>query len=90
MSFNISLTPHLESFIEQQVTAGRYPSASEVVQTALQLLEKREVSTDACMTRLKHEIDRGIASGPAEPVTSVFWNGLRDELRNESASPGDV
>jgi antitoxin ParD1/3/4 len=90
MSFNISLTPHLESFIEQQITTGRYPSASEVVQTALQLLEQREESTDACMTRLKHEIDRGIVSGPGDPVTSAFWNGLRNELRNESTSPGDA
>lgn len=41
---NISLTPELEQFIELVVKQGRYSSASEVVQAALQLLEKQEIS----------------------------------------------
>ncbi len=41
MTLNVSLTPHLEEFIHQTVTSGRYQSASEVVRSALRLLEER-------------------------------------------------
>ncbi|MCA9880726.1 MAG: type II toxin-antitoxin system ParD family antitoxin [Thermomicrobiales bacterium] len=39
---SVVLTPQLEALIHQKVQSGRYSSASEVVQEALQLLEERE------------------------------------------------
>ena len=39
MTLNVSLTPHLEEFIHQTVSSGRFQSASELVRTALRLLE---------------------------------------------------
>ena len=41
MTLNVSLTPHLEEFIHQTVSSGRFQSASELVRTALRLLEER-------------------------------------------------
>ncbi|MCA9774546.1 MAG: type II toxin-antitoxin system ParD family antitoxin, partial [Myxococcales bacterium] len=39
---NVSLSPKLESLIQEKVTSGLYASASEVVREALRLLEERD------------------------------------------------
>ena len=38
----ISLEPHFEEFINTSVQSGKYSSASEVVRSALSLLESKE------------------------------------------------
>jgi antitoxin ParD1/3/4 len=68
MTLNVSLTPHLEEFVRQTVTAGRYQSASEVVRTALGLLEERERVRTAKLEQLRQEIQKGLDSGPATPL----------------------
>jgi antitoxin ParD1/3/4 len=61
---NVSLTPELESFVEEAVASGRYGSASEAVRAGLRILQERE----AKFTALKREIDKGIAS-PDQPLS---------------------
>jgi antitoxin ParD1/3/4 len=39
---SFSLDEHYSAFIEKEVASGRYRSASDVVRTALRLLEDRE------------------------------------------------
>ena len=39
---NVNLTDHLDSFIENGITSGRFSNASEVVREGLRLLEERE------------------------------------------------
>jgi antitoxin ParD1/3/4 len=39
---SISLGNHFEEFINEEVKSGRYNSASEVIRSALRLLEKEE------------------------------------------------
>jgi antitoxin ParD1/3/4 len=68
MTLNVSLTPHLEDFIHQTVSSGRYQTASEVVRTALRLLEEREQQRAAALDRLAQEIQKGLNSGPATPL----------------------
>ena len=68
MTLNVSLTPHLENFVHQTVTSGRYQSASEVVRTALRLLEEREQQKAATLDWLRTEIQKGLDSGPATPL----------------------
>jgi len=38
---DLSLTPPLERFVAEQVASGRYGSAGEVVEAALQLLQEK-------------------------------------------------
>lgn len=68
MTLNVSLTPHLEAFIHQTVSSGRYQSASEVVRTALRLLEERERENAARLECLRREIQKGLDSGPPTPL----------------------
>lgn len=39
---SISLGNHFEDFIKEEVKSGKYGSASEVIRTALRLLEREE------------------------------------------------
>ena len=44
---NITLSPALERFVEEQVSSGHYVDASEVVRTAVRLLEVRQATVTA-------------------------------------------
>ncbi|MGN7246932.1 type II toxin-antitoxin system ParD family antitoxin [Janibacter anophelis] len=59
---SISLDDHFAAFLADQVDAGRYRSASEVVRAALRLLEEREVQLAA----LRAALVAGESSGEAE------------------------
>jgi len=57
---NVSLTPELEAFINEQVAAGLYSSASEVVRDGLRLL--RGNNRERLITELNTFINEGLAS----------------------------
>ena len=80
MTLNVSLTPHLEAFVHDTVSSGRFGSASELVRTALRLLEEHEQARTLRLEWLRQEIQKGLDSGPAEPLTDEFWDGLRTQL----------
>ena len=84
MTLNVSLTPHLEQFVHETVTSGRYQSASEVVRTALRLLEDRERERQAKLEWLRQEIQKGLASGPATPMTAQDWEELKRRARDRA------
>lgn len=68
MTLNINLTPQLEEMVRRKVAGGRYNSASEVVREALRLMEERDRLQDLRLEELRHEIQKGIDSGPATPL----------------------
>lgn len=71
---SISLDEHYTGFIAEEVASGRYSSASDVVRTALRLLEDRETQLRA----LRAALVDGENSGPATPFDfDAFLAGKR-------------
>ncbi|MCX2930507.1 type II toxin-antitoxin system ParD family antitoxin [Mycobacterium sp. CVI_P3] len=56
---SFSLDAHYSAFIEAEVASGRYRSASDVIRTALRLLEDRETR----LLALRRELIAGEQSG---------------------------
>ena len=61
---SFSLGDHFETFIDSQVSDGRYSNASDVMRAALRLLEEREAKLIALRTALIE----GEESGPSTPL----------------------
>jgi antitoxin ParD1/3/4 len=79
---SINLGDHFNVFIDQQVSQGRYGSASEVVRAGLRLLEEREGERQAKITALRAAIIAGEKSGRAEPFdVDEFLKGKRKRAR---------
>jgi antitoxin ParD1/3/4 len=71
---SITLGNHFASFVEQQVSEGRYGSVSEVVRAGLRLLEEHETKLATLRSALAH----GEESGPAVPFDiESFLDGKR-------------
>lgn len=64
---NVNLTPELDNFISTRVSTGLYANASEVMRAALRLLKRDEKEQEEKMAALRAAIDKGIASGTAQP-----------------------
>ena len=62
---NFSLPSAMESFIRKQVKSGRYGNASEVVREGLRLLMHEMETREKKLAALRHEIQKGLDSGPA-------------------------
>ena len=77
---NVTLTPELDRFVAVKVETGHYSDASEVMRAALRLLERDERENDEKFSALRSAIDRGMASGIAEP-------GVFARLRNKHGLP---
>ena len=57
---NVSLTPELESLVQEKVKSGLYNSASEVIREALRLLQEQDQLRQIRMQNLRKEIQIGI------------------------------
>jgi antitoxin ParD1/3/4 len=57
---NVSLTPELESLVNEKVASGLYNSASEVVREALRLLFEQEEVRRLRIEELRREIKVGV------------------------------
>jgi antitoxin ParD1/3/4 len=71
----VSLTPEFERLVQEQVSSGRYSSASEVVQEALRLLQERDQLQGERLEFLRAEIAKGIEAadqGELVPADEVF------------------
>jgi antitoxin ParD1/3/4 len=72
---HITLTPNDEAFIQNELRAGRYSSASELVRDALRLLKEREEERERKLTTLRAAIEEGledIRAGRAVEASVVY------------------
>jgi antitoxin ParD1/3/4 len=72
---SITLGEHFEVFIASQIQSGRYGSASEMIRSALRLLENQETKLNS----LRQLLVEGELSGDAEYDLDSFINELDTE-----------
>jgi antitoxin ParD1/3/4 len=72
---NVSLTPELERFLNEQVRSGRYPSTEEAVTKAVELLKEMEEAE----SRLESLLQEAEDSGPATEMTAQDWADIENE-----------
>lgn len=56
---NINLTEHYDRFVEEQVDAGRYKNASEVLRAGLRLLEQQTQTEEQKLKVLRQLATKG-------------------------------
>jgi antitoxin ParD1/3/4 len=74
---NVSPAKELDQLVSSRVESELHANASEVMRTALRLLERDEREYEGKMAALRTAIEEGDASGVAEP--GVFER-IREEL----------
>jgi antitoxin ParD1/3/4 len=60
MNMNVSLTPELETLVNEKVKSGDYNSASEVVREALRLLKEQDELKRIRREELRYEVMKGV------------------------------
>lgn len=78
-TMNISLPETLKSFVDQQVSQGRYSTSSEYLR---ELIRK-----DQDRLRVRDLLLLGGASAPGAPANASYFESLRDRVR-KSPKPG--
>jgi len=77
---SVSLGDHLTTFIDTQVQAGRYGSASDVVRAGLRLLQEHEARVQV----LQEALITGEQSGDAQEFDfDVFLSRKRSEHQDQ-------
>ena len=79
-SMNISLPTPLKRFVDQQIAAGRYSSASEYVRDLIRGDEKRRAEE-----RLEALLLEGL-EGEESPLTREDWTAIRKEALSRVAA----
>lgn len=75
----VLLDDRAEKFVEEQVSSGRFASASDVVRAALELMEER----DAKLAILRDAIQEGLDSGEAKPLDrDAFFAKARESAKS--------
>ena len=80
---NVSLPEKLDRFVTAKIEDGTYANASELMRTALRLLEKEEREYEEKLAALRVAIDEGLASGIAEPGVFDRLDSYLEELAAE-------
>ncbi len=72
---SVTLGPHYEKFIAQQVATGHFGSASEAIRAGLRLLEERETR----LSLLRRALAEGEESGTADYSLKDLLNEIDRE-----------
>ncbi len=64
---SISLTPEQERFIQTKLQTGKYRSAEEILEVALQLLDEYDRAESAWVEEVREKVDAAIAATDHTP-----------------------
>ncbi|HGO5855165.1 Antitoxin ParD1 [Mannheimia haemolytica] len=73
---SVTLGEPLNDFVNEMVASGRYGSTSEVVRTALRMLEEKE----QYLAQLRYAIQEGIDSGECDDTFDEIVAQAREHL----------
>jgi len=76
----ISLPESLKVFVDTEVAAGNYDSASQLIQQLIRQAQQQK-EKQALEARLIQALD----SGPAVPMTAQDWDEIRREVHQRHA-----
>jgi antitoxin ParD1/3/4 len=76
-STSLSLGEHWEVFIKNEISSGRYGSASEVVRDALRTLEDRKVK----LTALRTHLGEGAQQAERRDFVDASLDSMLDEFK---------
>ncbi len=78
---NVNLTEELDRFVLARVESGRYENASEVVRSALRILEREEQQYEIKLAALRTAIDEGEASGESDLSVPQIMAAVENRLK---------
>ena len=78
---NVSLTPELESLVQEKVQTGMYHSASEVIREALRLLRQRDELRQTGLAALRKEIALGAEQADRGQTAPLNVKALKAKAR---------
>lgn len=77
---SVSLGPYFARFIDAQVQAGRYDTATDVVRAGLRLLEEHEAKVKSLQDALRAGLESG---GPRTFDSDAFLARMRAGLQTQ-------
>ena len=87
MPTSFALTPHFENFIQEQLGAGRYNNASEVVRDALRLLESQQNEEALKLQGLRRAVADGFAALDAGQYAELAVDDIEAHVQALGAPP---
>lgn len=88
MPSKIVLGEHFEAFIEEQLKAGRYHNAGEIVRAGLRLLEEQARISELKQQQLRAFIQAGLDDDAGVPAAQVF-DRLEAKYRRAAEDQGE-
>jgi antitoxin ParD1/3/4 len=80
-TMNISLPDPMKQYVEDQVAAGAYSSASEYVRELVRIDQKRYAKE-----MLERTLVAAMNEGDAVEVNEAWWANLREDFRKRRAT----
>lgn len=91
---NVHLSDPQASWVEAEIAAGRAQTASEVLRHAIELVRRDRELHEACLDRLRHEVDSGLDELDAglvstRSVSEIFDSSLTQRRPDTDPASGE-
>ena len=83
---DVSLTPDLEQFVQEQIQKGRFDSESEVFRAALRLFQAQDLVNQLRSEKLRQEIRIGLEQARQGETAALDIEAIKEKGREMLAS----